>query len=440
MWFFKPKKAVSLLIIFYALVTYAETPPVLPSTPSTPSIVSELQQEAVTNKLTELRHLIYYAIEHNPDIRAAYEQWVAEKYTIPQASALPDPAVTAGYIELIGNDLLEEPLQGLQNIGLVQAIPFPGKLYFRGKIAGINAKRADAEHRATSFTIISELKRKYYQLYFINQSTNIYQANKKTLEDMMRLAETRQVQGKASEQDALLAETEIARIDMQLIILVQEHESVTADINNLLNRKLDIPIKTPTHLVVTPLNYNSDQLNDLIKVGSPELTVRKREVEKGRANIKLSQMDYFSDIELEADKLRDIKLNADGYQVALKASFPLYFMNKQSKAVKESVARYNVSIEDFQLAYQSLGFRVRNAFLIIQRSNQLIRLLEHTIIPKARETFMASKKSYLDSQVDFLTFFNNLATLQKSELEFEAELVRREKNITQIEEVIGLFL
>jgi|TARA_R110000868_G_scaffold18380_2_gene80966 cobalt-zinc-cadmium efflux system outer membrane protein len=408
---------------------------------ATPSpIVAELMREAVNVDTKNLSALIQETTKNNPTIRAAHDRWVAETHVIPQARSLPDPVLIASYFTLDGNKGEEKVLQGLELLGGSQEIPFPGKLYKRWKIAKINASKMDAEYLAVTISIISQLKRKYYDLYFVNKSIEILKHNQALLEILEHKANEKYGSHHAPEQDVFRAKTELARFEMRLVSLQQEQQSLITDINNIVNRDLDINITTPHTLPITPFEHKAEELNDGIKQRSPHLNVRRKNAEKAKESIALNKMAYFADFELEAEHVKDKAIGAVGYQVVLKATLPLYFFDKQNKAVRESVARYHADLEDFQDTYQELGYRVQNAFLIIHRTNKLIKLLESSLLPQAKEALTSSQVAYRTGGVDFLTMLNNLLTLQENEVELEGEIVKHEKQITEIEEVLGIFL
>ncbi|WP_457603712.1 TolC family protein, partial [Legionella pneumophila] len=92
---------------------------------------------------------------------------------------------------------------------------------------------------ATSFAVIAELKRLYYDLYFVNKSIEIVQRNQELLHEMEQSAEATYSVGKTPQQDIYRAQTEISRLEMRLVILKQQRQSLQADINRLLNRSLE---------------------------------------------------------------------------------------------------------------------------------------------------------------------------------------------------------
>lgn len=411
------------------------------TTQATPSpIVAELMREALEINPKNLAVLIEETTKNNPTIRAAHDRWMAEKQIIPQARSLPDPKINWSYFTLEGNNADEKVLQGLELFGAIQEVPFPGKLYKRWQVAKINADKADAEYFAQTISIISQLKRKFYDLYFVNRTIHILEHNQALLETMQQQAEQQYGAQQAPEQDVLRAQTELTRFEMRLVSLQQEQQSLITDINAIVNRNLDINVTTPAQLPITPFDHKAEELNEAIMQRSPHLHVRRKNVEQAKETIALNKMDYFSDFELEGEKVRDKVIGADGYQFVVKATFPLYFLDKQNKAVKESVARYHATLEEFQGTYQDLGYRVKNAFLIIHRTNKLIKLLQGSLLPQAKKTFMSSQLAYRTGNVDFYTMLNNLLTLQQNEIELEAEIIHHEKQITEIEEALGIFL
>lgn len=78
--------------------------------------------------------------------------------------------------------------------------------------------------------------------------------------------------------------------------------------------------------------------------------------------------------------------------------------------------------------------------MIIHRSKKLIKLLQDRLLPQAKQTLSSSQMAYRTGGVDFITILNNLLTLQENELELEGEIVKHEKQITEIEEALGIFL
>jgi outer membrane protein TolC len=378
-----------------------------------------------------LSQLIQDASQNNPQINAARERWLAAKDTIPQSRSLPDPKISAGYPMNI------KPMR-LQMVGISQEIPFPAKLYTRGKVAASDANQAEAVYNSIRQTVITQIKKSYYDLYFVNKSIEILKTNLVILGKMEESSRINYSVGKTPQQDIYRAQTEISRLQMRLVMLRQERLSIQADINRNLNRSLEISVATPYKLHITALNSKLEHLYGLVETRSPQLQVQKKNIEKSSQKVKLSKFDYYPDIMIEAGKIRNTADNTQGYMAMLSLTVPLYFMSKQNYAVSESLSRYNADVEDLYSTHRDLSFQIKNSYLLVQRSGQLIELIRDTIIPQARLTFNSSRENYGVGNVDFMTMLNNLLTLQDNELELQAEIVQHEKAIAQIEEITGV--
>lgn len=387
-----------------------------------------------------LSQLIAEASQHNPQIKSAHDRWLAMKRVPPQVRSLPDPKFIYSDMKMSGNpEMNQNPLHE-KMLGLDQEVPFPGKLIEKGKIATIEAKRAQAEYLVTRLTVIAQLKRIFYELYFVNQSIQIYQKNQFLLEKIEKSVRTNYSVGKIPQQDVFRAQTEISRLQMRLVMLKQEGVSLQADINRLLNRSLSTPVATPLHLSITPLQFDLQYFNHLIEKQSPQLKSQLKSVEKSEKAITLSKMDYVPDIDISYGDVHDTEMHTNGYQLMATASIPLYFFSKQNNGVRESEANYNADIENLYATHRDLLFQVKNAFLEAKRSESLIHLIKHSIIPQATLTFSSGQASYGVGKVDFLTLLNSLLMLQENEIELQNEIIQHEKAITRIEEVTGINL
>lgn len=387
-----------------------------------------------------LPQLIAQAKQDNPQIKSAHDRWLAMKSVAPQVRSLPDPKLIYSDMKMSGNpEMNQNPLHE-KMLGLDQEVPFPGKLIEKGKIATIEAKRAQAEYLVTKLTIIAQLKRIFYEYYFVNKSIQIYQKNQLLLEKIEKSVRTNYSVGKIPQQDIFRAQTEISRLQMRLVMLKQERASLQADMNRLLNRSLSTSISTPSHLSITPLQFDLPYFNNLIEKQSPQLKSQWKNVEKSEQAITLSKMDYVPDIDISYGDVHDTEMHTNGYQVMASASIPLYFFSKQNNAVRESEKNYNADLENLYAMHRDLLFQVKNAFLEVKRSRALIQLIKHSIIPQATLTFSSGQASYGVGKVDFLTLLNSLLMLQENEIELQNEIIQHEKAITEIEEVTGINL
>ncbi|TAL42014.1 MAG: TolC family protein [Methylovulum sp.] len=375
-----------------------------------------------------LAQLIREALDQNPEIKAAEQRWVSAQARIPQEQTLPDPKLFFNHRELEKRETM---------VGVSQEIPFPGKLGLKGEIAASEAGMLEQNYLATRLTIAAALKEAYYDLHFIVKSIAIVGKNRRLLVQFEELAEAYYAVGKGAQQDVYRAQTEQSRLLARLASLEQRKQSLSADINRLLNRHPYTTLGIPEEITMTPLQHSQEQLEVLVGNSAPLLGTQVKDVERSDKTIDLAKREYLPDFELSAGGIREEPTGLNGYQVMLNVKVPLYFANKQRQGVREALAGREASKDDLQNIRQELLFRVKDNIAQAQRAEELVHILQDAIIPQARFTLAAAQASYGVGKVDFLSLLTSLLTLLDNEIELHGEIVEHEKALARLEGIIG---
>jgi cobalt-zinc-cadmium efflux system outer membrane protein len=376
-----------------------------------------------------LAQLIQEALDENPEIKAAEQRWVSAQARISQVQTLPDPKLLLWQRELEKRETM---------YGVSQAIPFPGKLGLKGDIASSEAEMLEQNYLATRLGLAAALKEAYYDLHFIYKSITIVEKNKRLLVQFEETAKAYYAVGKGAQQDVYRAQTEISRLIARLASLEQRKQSLSADINRILNRDPFSTLGIPEEIAIMPLQHSQEQLEVLVGNSAPLLTTRIKGVERGDKTIDLAKREYFPNFELSVGGIREEPTGLNGYQVMLNVEVPLYFATKQRQGVKEAVAGREASKDDLQNVRQELLFRVKDNIAQAQRAEELIRILQGAIIPQAHFTLAAAQASYGVGKVDFLSLLTSLQTLLDNEIELHSEIVEHEKARARLEGIIGV--
>jgi cobalt-zinc-cadmium efflux system outer membrane protein len=376
----------------------------------------------------DLSMLVQEAVENNPEIKAALQRWEAAKAVIPQVKTLPDPRINVGY-----EDVLEREAM----YGFSQEIPFPGKLQLRGEVATREAERTEQEYLVARLRIIARLKEAYYDLHFVHTSMEVVDRNRLILLDFENTAKARYAVGRAVQQDVFRAQTEVSRVLARLATLEQRRQSLRADLNRLLNRPPTALLGTPPEIQMTPLQPSLADLQSRIEHASPLLRAQRKGVERGDRAIALAKREYFPDFDVNVFGFRNETMRENGYQVMLGIKVPLYYATNQRQGVQEALANRESTAQDLQAVRQDLLFRLKDNFAQVQRTEQLIAILQNAIIPQATFTLESAQAGYAVGTVDFLTLLNSLLTLQENQLELHGEMVEHEKASARLEEIMG---
>jgi outer membrane protein TolC len=409
---------------------FAEDPsPILPSL------------EPRANRLT-LESLLMEAREKNPEILATREEWQAAKARVPQMRSLPNPMVSY-MLRNSGNPFDEitigDDMMSMQGISATQKIPFPTKLFAKGRAASEMANRVEEIARGTELNVLAKLKMTFYDLYFAHQSIETITKNKDLLMKFEKTAEVRYAVGKGIQQDVLKAQVEVSRLLEKLELLKEKKGRSEAMINSLLVRPIDSPLGRPEEITLSPFKWTLEELNGMALQAAPALKAVEHVIESNEARLALSKWEYLPDFTISAGRM-DRGDFPEIWTFNVGVSLPIYFWTKETYGVRESRSNLASTRQNYENVKQRVLFQVKDLYLRATTASRLVDLIGSGIIPQASLALESAISGYEVGKVDFLTLLNNFITLLNDELEYYAELVDYEKALAQMEAVVGVEL
>jgi cobalt-zinc-cadmium efflux system outer membrane protein len=385
--------------------------------------------------------LIEEAIQNNPEILAARQKWQAYKERVPQAGALEDPMVGVGVVNLPTNFSFRDEDMTMKEFSISQKIPFPGK---RSLMKGMAVKEAEAvslEVEETANRIVKEVKIAYYDLSHIYRAIEVTERNKKLLEDLARIAETRYAVGQGIQLDLLKAQVEVSKMVDELIMLNQKQRALEARLKALLNRSPATPLGSPEEVQFRKLPFSHEELYKMALESNPTLQAMKKMVEAKEKAHTLAKWDYYPDFNfIFAYGQRDNSPTMERRDMLtgmVEVNIPLYFYWKQSRKVSEARAEVLSLEAQYQAMRNEIQFMIADTTSMIARGERQLELYQTGIIPQASLQINSAMSAYRVNKADFMTLLDSQMTLYKYELEYHQALTDYEKNVANLEAVVG---
>ena len=193
---------------------------------------------------SELLKLTGLALENNQEIKSLKEMVKTLEITSRKESALEEPKIGAGIVNLPANSLSfnEEDMTMLE-FKFMQMLPFPGKLGLMGLSAGFNVKIAEQELVKKKNEIKENVSKAYYDIVYLNKALDISEKNKQLLMNTVAIADEKYRSGTAMQSDVLKAQVEVSRMGLDINMLKQEKHSALALLSALLNEKKEITLE-----------------------------------------------------------------------------------------------------------------------------------------------------------------------------------------------------
>lgn len=409
---------------------------VVPVAAAIPSVISPLEGQH------PVEEFIQYALQQNPEIQAARKKIDAAAYQVPVAASLQDP--------MVGMTVFPSPVQtaaGEQAYALSanQKIPWKGKLSTQAAMAESQTSVARAELAAVELAVIEKVKHAYYELYFIQQTIAVTEAEQLLLEEIRAVADARYRTNQTSQQDVLRADLEISNIENELIRLRQKMKSGQAKLARVLHVSPQSNLLALQELPAEQAPLDLVQLQEQAVAARPELHAQLAALRRDRQAVELSKLDYMPDVTLGATWIdvadhgtSPVANGDDSFLITAGINLPLY--RKRLEASQHSAeakavasARHYDSLRDGTLE------EVTDLFEQATSHEALLRLFEADILPKARQTLEVSQRAYNVGEVDFLQLVDNWRQLLRYEVSYIRLEASLRQSLAELERVVGGF-
>ena len=244
-----------------------------------------------------LHDLVNQVLARNPRIAAAEAQARAARLVAPQAKSLPDPMLGAtAYVSPPETRVGPQTVMGT----LSQRFPWFGKLGLKERAAIERADAFDAQIEAQRLDLVTETRRLYYEIGFLDAWAKVVLADRDTLDHYEELARTRYASGVGIEQPVVKIQAEITKDDTRLLDIRNRRATLVAALNALRDEPQATPIPSlilPDYREVAP---DRAALRDRALALRPEMAQAESEIARAETGIDLARKEYKPDITLGA--------------------------------------------------------------------------------------------------------------------------------------------
>jgi outer membrane protein TolC len=240
-----------------------------------------------------LRAILEDVLERNPAVAAARAKARAATARIAQAGALPDP--NAGLTAYL---MTPETRVGPQRLMamLSQRLPWFGKLALREKAAALAAAAAEAEVEAVRLEVLTEGRRTYYEIGFLDALTRVTQTDLETLRHYEELARSRYEAGVGLQQGVIKLQAEITRDETKLMKIAENRAAMVAALNALRETRQDGEIPEVSLRPQREVELEDEALRRRSLEHHPTLAAADAEIARASTGVDLARREYKPDL------------------------------------------------------------------------------------------------------------------------------------------------
>ena len=351
-----------------------------------------------------LSNYLAYAMLNQPKVEAAYYDWLASIERITTARSLPDPQITFQMdIQSIVTSVMP---------GFMLAFPGLGKLNAAAAVASAESETKYFAFQSAVLDTAFDLKRSYYQLYFLQDKIRITRDTLTLLAELESLARAQNEVGKVTLQDVLRAQIEQDRLRSDLANLEDSRNALLAEFKASLGLAADAPAPpVPLTFESTPLDSTTEKNLAMALVTNKRVRGLSAEIRAADAAVAAAYRARNPDFTLGL--MADVKLNPVLYRPLGTLTLPVW-RDKIMAQIAEAQANKRAAEARLSSAQLSLAVDFAAKTFTYREATRNLTLLRNQLLPKQRQSLEVARSGYLAGQIDFF----NLTDAEQSLLRF----------------------
>jgi len=352
----------------------------------------------------------------SPRLTAARAGARAASARVAPVRTLPDPQLQFGLMNrrLPGLGLMD-PL-GMNQIQVMQMIPFPGKLGAAGRAARAQADASQWRADDLGWDLRSQAAMLFYEIHGTEQAIEIALETQQLLRDIAATARRMYAVGGGRQTDVLSTQVEIDRMTEEIVRMRAMRESLVARLNALLDQPASQGLG-PARLPVFPADLPAlDSLIAGALDGRPMLRAGEQDVRAADAAEALARREIWPDLTFGLAYGQRPMTGGGTERMAsfmLGFSLPVFAGRRQLQMRQESRAMHDMARADLAAMEADTRGRVGVAHADLRQARQLRALYRTTLLPQASASVMASLAAYQVGDINLMTLLDAQMTVNR---------------------------
>lgn len=406
------------------------------------AVLAGVPARAETLLGADLKDLLDYAREHNPELAANRYEAAAAQQRGASADALPDPVLRTEFMDITRQGTRAPTLLPGQSGGgtrylLMQTVPWFGKRDLQRAVAGAQAAQAEGRVAASWSELASRIKTGYVMHYLAIANERLAQQNLVLLDELEAGAQTRYAHGLGTQQDVIRAQVEKTVLRGELIVLQSEVHHSYARLNALLSRPANAPLAQPAALPPLSPAAQLDEaaLLERLRAQNPQLRIADANIlaaEKGR---ELAYNNRYPGLTLGVAPTQ-MGGTVKQWDMMVEFSIPLQQSARRSQE-REAEAMLAANTTRKQAVLAQSEAELSEYLAALEAARQSETLIATRLLPQAELTYRAGLAGYETGTVEFATLIDaqkQILKARQQQLQAQADMRLR---LADIERLLG---
>jgi outer membrane protein, heavy metal efflux system len=275
-------------------------------------------------------------------------------------------------------------------------------------------------------------------LSYIQQTFGTLLRSDQLLNQMEQAAEARYRVGQGNQQDVLKAQLQHTKILQEIAHHHQQEGQLEAQLKQLLNRPQEMPDIVTELVSPTPVHYTAPELLQRTREQNPDVRARLEMLHREGAQVELAHKEFRPDFNVGYMYQNTDRRFRDYYMLTFSVRLPN--RGRQRAELAEAEQNQERAKQDMQAEVQRVLSEVQQQYVMVQTSEEKLKIYSDGLIPQANATFQAGLAAYQSNRQDFQSLLSSFLDVLNLELEYRNELVDHESAVARLERLTGVNL
>ncbi|MCY3024647.1 MAG: TolC family protein [Planctomycetota bacterium] len=389
-----------------------------------------------------LELLLALAPERNPEVRVAYQNWRATTRRFEQAWYLEE--LVATYRAFVRElDTKVGPRTHKEMPGMTFA--FPSVLALKGEVIDADADIAWLNYRLALRKALNEVARGFVEVQYTKGAIANLRETKALFSQMAQSAQARLEAGKASQADALKAQSELAIVETRLVTMERERTNRIAQVNSMLALPVGAEWGACTETDLAARVPSLDDALSQARAGNQKLLAARKDVELMQLMVRMAETEVLPRASVGYSQVAP-SVGADaGPTRSMMAVFP------ERQEVNAEQAPFGVNaayIDELRVKVQAAramqaaaeaetDFGVKNALFMLDASQRNQQTYKERVVPQSKQAFDTAKAQYGSGNSPFIELLDAGRSYLENTLMLEGARRDRNKSVIDLQDAVG---
>jgi outer membrane protein TolC len=312
-------------------------------------------------------------------------------------------------------------------------------------VAYYDSTAAYARVTSTELKVIEQVKRAYFDLYFVQKAIEETRQLEKPLEDVIDIAKTKYETsvGNAGLESVFQAQVELAKLKTDLVNLEEGWRQARARLAGVLH----LPPRTHIEALGT-INRGrvQDEVETLVGLAEscqPAYEATRLELARDRAAVDLAQREYWPDVttsfnwyEMSDGGISPVSNGRDAFSIGVGVNLPIYH-RRFNAAVDEAENKLCATARRYDAVRDQFQTEIETLYAQFRRHDRTLGILQSDIVPRAEETLKLILASYRAGRADFQQLMDVYRTLLRYRVDLHRHLALSQQAPASLERAVG---